>query len=189
MPTAADWDEHFRDVPPAFHRLLADLMQEIQTEREHELGIERRGRRPALPTGNMQDVVDVIYPRRSDKPFPEALKDATKQTNATVAALAGMNPGNLHRMLHGREPLTKSKLEAIAKAIHVNPGYFHEYRVLAIHEALDALLTPHRSMQAYAAVEPQLHATPRPATPNSPNGYAMTKTKTFANRATKKAAA
>lgn len=182
-PTESEWASHFDDIPPAFHRLLADLMQEIQTEREREQGIERRGRRPALADGSMNDVLDVVYPRRSDKPFAEALHEATKQKQSTIARLAGMNPGNLFRLVNGREPLTKSKLEAIAKAIHVNPGFFHEYRVLVIHEAIDALLTPHRSTQAYAAIEPEHHANPRPKTPNSARGYAMAGTKTFANRA------
>lgn len=186
LPTQADWIAHFDDIPPAFHRLLAELLQEVQAEREHELGIERRGRRPALAVGSMDDVVNLAYSQRSNLPFPEALRAATAQAPSTVARMAKMNPGNLHRIMAGREPLTKGKIEAIAQAIHVNPGYFHEYRVLVIHEAIDGLLNPHRSLQAYAAIEPAHYQKPAPKTPNAVNGYAVSArlgSKTYASRA------
>ena len=172
-PTREEWAAHFRDVPPVFYRLLAELLQEVQAEREREMGLERRGRRPALSEGSMQDVLDLVYPKRSEKPFAEALREATPQTPATVARLAGMNPGTLHALMNGTRPLTKDKIEQIARAIHVDPGFFHEYRVLVVHEAIDALLTPHRSLQAYTSVEPAHHQNPRPRTPNSPAGFAM----------------
>ena len=183
LPTQAEWNAHFRDVPPAFYRLLAELLQEVQAEKEREQGVQRRGRRPALAVGSMQDVLDLVYPKRSEKLFPEALREATDQPMWTVAKIAGMNPGSLHKLINGTRPLTKSKIEAIAKAIHVDPGFFHEYRVLVIHEAIDAVLTPHRSLQAYSAVEPQHHRNPRPRTPNAPYGYgtAVGRSRTVAN--------
>jgi len=184
LPTQADWSEHFKDVPPAFYRLLAELLQEVESERERERGVVRRGRRPALPAGSMNDVLDVVYPKRSERPFPEAIREATDQPMWTVARIAGMNPGSLHKLLNGTRPLTKSKIEAIAKAIHVDPGFFHEYRVLVIHEAIDSLLTPHRSLRAYSAVEPDHHRNPRPKAVNAPYGFgtnAGARTRTVAN--------
>lgn len=171
LPTQEEWQEHFLDVPPAFYRLLAEMLQEIHAERERELGIERRGRRPSLSVGSMQDVMDLVYPKRSDLPFADALRAATKQPMHTVAQIAGMNPGTLHGLMTGSRPLTKDKIEAIARAIHLNPGYFHEYRVLVIHEAIDSILTPHRSLQAYAAVEPAHYENPSPKTLNAPSGF------------------
>lgn len=184
LPSQNDWAARFEEVPPTFYRLLAELLQEVQAERERERGVERRGRRPALAVGSMRDVTDLVYPKRSEKPFGEALREATDQPMWTVARIAGMNPGSLHKLLTGERPLTKSKIEAIAKAIHVDPGFFHEYRVLVIHEAIDALLTPRRSLQAYAAVEEQHHKTPRPRTQNAAHGYgtrAGTQARTVAN--------
>lgn len=171
LPSQDDWAAHFEEVPPTFYRLLGELLQEVQAERERERGVERRGRRPTLAVGSIVDVQDLVYPKRSDKLFPEALREATDQPMWTVAKIAGMNPGSLHQLLRGARPLTKSKIEAIAKAIHVDPGYFHEYRVMVVHEAIDALLTPRRSLQAYTLVEPAHHQMPRPRTPNAPHGY------------------
>jgi transcriptional regulator with XRE-family HTH domain len=173
LPTRVEWERHFRDVPPAFYRLLAELLQEVRAEGERERGVERRGRRPALAVGSMDDVLDLVYPKRSEKPFAEALRDATGQSMSTVARMAGMNPGTLHALMAGTRPLTKARIEEVARAIHVNPGYFHEYRVLVVHEAIDALLDPHRSLQAYASVEPAHYANPAPKTPNAPAGYSM----------------
>ncbi len=88
--------------------------------------------------------------------------------------------------MNGSRPLTKDKIEAVARAIHVNPGYFHEYRVLVIHEAIDSILTPHRSLQAYTAIEPEHYANPSPKTMNAPAGYsirARSGAKTVANPA------
>jgi len=173
--SAVDWAAEFSNFPPAFHRLLADLLAEIEAERAREQGVKLAGgRRAQQPSGSMQDVVDVVYPRRSQKPFREALAEATDQPPATVAALAGMNPGTMFRLRNGRRPLTKDTLEQIARAIHVDPGYFHEYRVLVVHEAIDALLTPLRSLQAYSSVERDHRRNPRPKTPNAPNGFSTT---------------
>lgn len=171
LPTQDEWAERFEQVPPTFYRLLAELLQEVQAEYERERGVERRGRRPTRAAGSMGDVVDLVYPKRSEKPFPQALREATDQPMWTVASIAGMNPGSLHKLLNGERPLTKSKIEAIAKAIHVDPGYFHEYRVLVIHEIVDSLLTPRRSLQAYAAVEADHHANPRPRPVNAKHGF------------------
>jgi len=182
--TEEEWASHFRDIPPTFYRLLAEILGEVAAEREREMGIERRGRRPALTVGSIDDVVNVVYPRRSTLPFAEALRGASKQTCSTIAKLAGINPGNLFRMMHGTEPLTKAKIEVIARVVHVNPAYFHEYRVLAIHEAIDGLLSPHRSIQAFATIEADTYAY-TPSTPNAAAGYGMSagKRQTFATRA------
>jgi hypothetical protein len=184
LPSAADWRQHFTDVPPAFYRLLGELLQEVQAEREREQGVERRGRRPALASGSMQDVADLVYPRRSSLPFAEALRAATRQTPSTIARLASMNPGTLHGLMNGSRQLNMAVLQDIARAIHVDPAYFHEYRVLAIHEAIDSLLTPERSARAYAAIEPTYNAA-RPE-PKNAAGFTTTArpgTNTFANPA------
>lgn len=186
LPNRDEWVARFEEVPPTFYRLLAELLQEVQAERERERGVERRGRRPALAAGSINDVTELVYPKRSEKPFPEALREATDQPMWTVARIAGMNPGSLHKLITGARPLTKSKIEAIAKAIHVDPGYFHEYRVLVVHEAIDSLLTPRRSLQAYTAIEQQHHQMPRPRTPNAPYGYGTrvgSRNQTIANQA------
>lgn len=178
-----DWEREFEEFPPAFHRLLADLLYEVEVERDRDQGVKPKGRRPARTGGGMQEILDVVYPRRSMKPFGEALSEASKMTDSAVAKMAGMNPGTLYKLRHGREPLTKDKIEAIARVLHVDPGYFHEYRVLVIHEAIDALLTPHRSLQAYASVEREHRKNPRPKTLNVPNGYGTNGRQVFANRA------
>ena len=173
------WREHFEDLPPAFHRLLLDLLIEAQPDRGR-----RAGRRLSTESGSMQDILDVVYPRRSVKPFKDALADATPYSQAAVAQLAGMNRGNLARMIAGREPFTKDKIEAIARAIRVDPAYFHEYRVLAIHDILDRALTPEVSLRMFGPVEPAHREQPRPKGVNAPGGYRLVGRTAVANRAT-----
>jgi len=183
-PVSEPWRDHFDDLPPSFHRLLADLMVEAQAVPG------RRAARKVNPDGeSMQDIVNVVYPRRSVKPFGEALKDATKYSQGAVAHLAGMNRGNLARMVAGQEPFTKDKIERIARAIRVDPAYFHEYRVLAIHEMIDAVLSPEQSLRLFGPTEPDHREQPRPKGLNAPDGFRLVGKSAVANAATRRRAA
>lgn len=88
-------------------------------------------------------------PRYSAKPFGEALIDllarhqghAWKISIQAFAAETGMNYGTLRSAVIGRTMPAVETLERVARALHIAPEYFREYRahqiIAAVNKAIE----------------------------------------------------
>lgn len=186
LPTARQWLQRFSETPGVLYELLRQMYQESEAEAERAAGVERRGRRPAPTDGTMQAIRDMVFPVYSEAPFAEAVRPYFKPSQNALAARAGINRGSFTRILQGREPLDKSKLERIAKAARVPPSYFHEYRLIVLHEEFEKAMDSRTSIAAYKSVESHRvgvmarvartngglpgRSVARQATPSSPRG-------------------
>lgn len=153
LPTAHQWLQRFTETPGALYELLRQLYQEVEAENEREDGVERRGRRPSPAGGTMQAIQDMVFPAYAEVPFTQAIRPYLKPSQNALALRAGINRGTFARILQGREPLDKAKLELIAKAARVSPAYFHEYRLIVLHEEFEKVMSPRTSIAAYKSIE------------------------------------
>jgi transcriptional regulator with XRE-family HTH domain len=73
-------------------------------------------------------------------PTVERLMLETGTTYRELAGRAGVSAGYVNHIVHGNRPLPANDLiEAIAKALDVEPDYFLEYRLRRIAERLEAM--------------------------------------------------
>jgi hypothetical protein len=138
-----EWVDLFDRAPHVLHQLLGDIYRETKAEAQREAGKARIGRRPKAIDGNLDELHAMITPQYSMDPFAVAVQPLIKKCPSlrAFAAKVPMNHHTLTRMMRGDVALERWRLEAIAKAGKVQPGYFKEYREQLIVEAITALLT------------------------------------------------
>lgn len=138
----AEWIELFDRAPHVIHALLGDMFRETVAERERENGKARIGRRPKAIDGSLDELYEMISPRYSMEPFGEAVRELIDRESSlrAFAAKARIHHHTITRMIRGEMALDRFRLEAIAKAGHVRPAFFTEYREMVILEAVRAML-------------------------------------------------
>lgn len=116
--------------------LFADIMRDILKADASAPG--RSGPKPAVDyrqgVSRLRQLVGEDY---SMLPFPEAL--ASLQAGRSISALAhkiGLSRSDVYRMLKGEKHPSLTEMEIVAKAFKKAPGYFHDYRVSVVGEAL-----------------------------------------------------
>lgn len=155
MRSEAEWVELFDRAPQVMHAILGDIFRETKAEREREEGRARMGRRPGVVNGSLNELYDMITPRYAMEPFPISVRELIGTTSLRGFAMrAAMSHSVLSRLITGEIPLSKYRLESLAKAGRVAPAFFMEYRELIIVEAVQALLRnrPNVSVRAYGAL-------------------------------------
>lgn len=127
-----DWHETLREVPGA----LGALLGEIFASEDMEQASRYRNARPKPQNRSVQDVHDALFPTFSSEPFATAIEPLLKPSLRAIADRAGMSHSQLSRFIDGERPLDRYKLELIAKAARVSPGYFLEYRQMVVTDAV-----------------------------------------------------
>lgn len=137
-----EWVALFDRAPHVLHQILGDIFREAKAEQERERGQARIGRRPKAIDGSLDELQALITPVYSMEPFAKAVQPliAKSPSLRAFAAKVPMNHHTLTRMMRGDLPLEAWRLEAIAKAGKVQPGYFVEYREQTITEAVAAYM-------------------------------------------------
>ena len=81
--------------------------------------------------------------RYSSEPFGPAVERLMTETGVTyrgLAAKTGLSAGYLNHLVHGNRPVPSNDVvEALAKALDVEPAFFNEYRVRVITEKLETM--------------------------------------------------
>ena len=77
----------------------------------------------------------------SEEPFGPTIERLMDETGVTYRALAeksGLSAGYLNHLVHGNRPVPSNEvIEALAKALGVEPEHFREYRLRVITERLE----------------------------------------------------
>lgn len=77
----------------------------------------------------------------SEEPFGPTIERLMDETGVTYRALAeksGLSAGYLNHLVHGNRPVPSNDvIEALAKALGVEPEHFREYRLRVITERLE----------------------------------------------------
>ena len=84
------------------------------------------------------------------QPFPDALSDLLIQQDVSLRELSRRTmadgdwgrPSSLSLLMRGEMPPTYEAMERIAKALHVSPRYFAEYRLAETRRRLDPRHVP-----------------------------------------------
>lgn len=135
--SSEEWLKYWNDNPDVLFGILGDLYRVYKHEQLKEAGkAPRAGRRKLAIDGNLDELFDILTPRFSMKPFPEAFRDVQGQRSLRQVALrSGYTHRTLGRWLEpGSYPKTQSgavnrdALEAVARALKVHPAYFLEWR-------------------------------------------------------------
>jgi transcriptional regulator with XRE-family HTH domain len=156
--TEADWVDLFDRAPHVMHAILGDIFREVRAEAENAAGKPRRGRRPRAIDGSLDELWKMITPTLpSVKPFGEAMReliDASGLSLRAFAERAEVDHSTLVRMMSGRLKADPYRLEKLARAGHVAPGYFAEYRAMVLVQAVTALLRakPRWGLQVYQQI-------------------------------------
>lgn len=145
------WVQFFKDNPEDLTKLLGTLYSILRPDTTPRKG----GPRPRT-RGSWQDIFDLLAPRYSNDPFPDALRELMgRHSLRTYAARIPMHPSVLHRLLTGEKALsvqrrgtnggidptaTMDRLAGIARAGGVAPPYFMEWRTLWVQQAVTAVL-------------------------------------------------
>ena len=81
--------------------------------------------------------------RFSEEPFGatiEALMTENGVTYRELAARTGLSAGYLNHLVHGNRPVPSNDVvEALGKALDVEPSFFREYRVRVITDRLETM--------------------------------------------------
>jgi hypothetical protein len=131
------WQQYLADHPDVLYRLLADVY-------EASYGAD------APPT--LDDLWDLMsaHPRFASVPFGQAVIDALDGRSISWLALqSGIPQPVLSRLINGRRPViyvkdprgSMDRLERVARALHVHPSYFAEWRRMWIMFLLDSAFT------------------------------------------------
>ena len=79
----------------------------------------------------------------SEEPFGPTIERLMDETGITYRALAeksGLSAGYLNHLVHGNRPVPSNDvMEALAKALGVEPEHFREYRLRVITERLERM--------------------------------------------------
>jgi hypothetical protein len=127
-----DWQRAFREDT----QLFADIYRGI-------LGLEGArthtwGPRPLPSVGDAQDRIRQWQGEDYTLlPFPAALRQlAGRMGEFKIAKLTGIHRSTIHRLLVGELQADPYTLVTVARAFNKQPGYFLEYRVMVIFNAL-----------------------------------------------------
>jgi transcriptional regulator with XRE-family HTH domain len=81
--------------------------------------------------------------RYASEPFGPAVERLMNETGVTYRALAsktGLSAGYLNHLVHGNRPVPSNDVvEALGKALDVEPAFFREYRVRVITDKLETM--------------------------------------------------
>jgi transcriptional regulator with XRE-family HTH domain len=81
--------------------------------------------------------------RYASEPFGPAVERLMNETGVTYRALAsktGLSAGYLNHLVHGNRPVPSNDVvEALGKALDVEPSFFREYRVRVITDKLETM--------------------------------------------------
>ena len=81
--------------------------------------------------------------RYASEPFGPAVERLMNETGVTYRALAsktGLSAGYLNHLVHGNRPVPSNDVvEALGKALDVEPAFFREYRVRVINDKLETM--------------------------------------------------
>src|SRR5688572_12353539 len=87
-----------------------------------------------------------VMPRKkkySEEPFGATIERLMGETGLTyrgLAAKTGLSAGYLNHLVHGNRPVPSNEvIEALAKALKVEPAHFREYRIRTITERLERM--------------------------------------------------
>lgn len=132
-----EWVRFFDDRPEVMLQILGDIYRETKAEEARESGNAPTGRRPKSINGNLDELHRMVTPQYSVDCFEVAVKEliGTRSLRA-FAAKVPMNHHTLTRMMRGEVKLEMWRLEQIADAGKVQPGYFREYREMQLLEVI-----------------------------------------------------
>lgn len=132
-----EWVRFFDDRPEVMLQILGDIYRETKAEELRAEGRAPTGRRPKSINGNLDDLHRMVTPQYSVDSFDVAVREliGTRSLRA-FAAKVPMNHHTLTRMMRGEVKLEMWRLEQIADAGKVNPGYFREYREMQLLEVI-----------------------------------------------------
>jgi transcriptional regulator with XRE-family HTH domain len=81
--------------------------------------------------------------RFSTQPLGQTVQSLMAETGTTYRALAdktGLSAGYLNHIVHGNRPVPSNDvIEALAKALKVDPAHFREYRIRVITARLERM--------------------------------------------------
>ena len=81
--------------------------------------------------------------RFSEEPFGPTLERLMDETGLTYRALAektNLSAGYINHLVHGNRPVpSNAVIEALARALGVEPEHFREYRIRFITDRLEAM--------------------------------------------------
>lgn len=128
-----EWVAFFDDRPEVMLGILGDIYRETKAEELRESGKAPTGRRPKSINGNLDELHRMVTPQYSVEPFEVAVKELIgARSLRAFAAKVPMNHHTLTRMMRGDIKLEMWRLEQIAEAGKVQPGYFREYREMQL---------------------------------------------------------
>lgn len=156
--TTQDWMDLFTRAPHIMHNILGDIYREMKAQQEKDSGKARIGRRPNVVNGSLTELHQMITPRFSTQPFPQALEELRGNTSLRAFAMRmGTRHGTLRRYITGASKLDRYTLEQAAHAGRVQPWYFVEYREAEIVEAFKAYLhaQPNMAIKIYKEIQKQ----------------------------------
>lgn len=131
MTGPVDWEAALQ-VPGA----LGAILQGLFASEDRDNARRFRNSRVASPERTIADVHDALHPIYSDRPFAESIQPLLKPSLRAIAERAGLDHTNLRHLIAGTRPLSKYKLESLARACRVSPGYFLEYRQMVVSEVV-----------------------------------------------------
>lgn len=150
--TSLNWGKAFDNNIELLGRILRDILRvDIPTT-------GRPGPRPSLDrTQSMPDLERLLGRDPNAHPYTVLpFHDAFRQLvgNRSTRALQnklGMSKSHVHRLLHGKVKPTQAEMERLAGVFDRQPGYFAEYRVNKIAEAIGLHLVdePEVSIRVY----------------------------------------
>ena len=147
----SDWHTHFTEQPDVLLQMLGDVFRVYKSEQRKTAGTSnpQGGRRRNHIEGTLDELLEIVQPKFSLKPFPEAFRELLgDRTVNSVAIKLGENPRVFRRKVSGQRPLSRYDIEQIAKALGVHPAYFLEWRVETVTTMVANVMVaqPHRSI-------------------------------------------
>ena len=87
--------------------------------------------REAMPRSRSARTPGAYVVPFSHNPFPEAMRDLMRWHGLSyrqLAYMSGLSAGHLNHLTRGKRSPSEESVHAIARALHVGPEYFVEYR-------------------------------------------------------------
>lgn len=141
------WTQVLQDQPEVLHRLLGDLWRVAQQAR------------PASPStaapASPEEIFELILPRYSSAPFPQALTEALGDRSVRwLARQLNVHHSHVNRWITGQRPIVNAhdpegglaQIEAIAEALGIHPAYFAQWRRLWVLLLLDEAFERHPNL-------------------------------------------
>ena len=144
-----DWAEYFDRNPDVQMRILGDIYREVkkvEAKRRGERAVVSRrravGRAQGDLNGSLDELHDMLTPRLSMDPFPQAILPLIEESRGVraLARRSRMSHSTILRMMNGDMPLEMYRLVALAQGAGVAPAYFKEWREAHVLTAMAAML-------------------------------------------------